>query len=488
MIGRTVSMPRLLFVTLVAATAIVGCGGSSSPPTSSPPPSGSGETITGRERVGWLQTAASEGDLSLFAYALYVDGNRRVLVGASCAPPPTAGAFNCSAPLPQLSTGTHTLELASFVVQGESVIESGRSAALRVTVASVMAPADPADVQGGIIVSSDGLRLQVDVLASDLHDPVDIASAGDGRLFVAERTGRIRVFDPAASVLEARADRLRLPGDPESARLVSLALAPDFDRSGGVYVAYVVPERDGAVLRVARFRERGGLLAQAAVLTSHAVAPDASAVTRFGPDGHLYIGVGAASSPDDAQNLAAAGGKILRLTADGRTPGDNPWPSPVFSLGHRNPSGLAWSPRTNALWEVEPGDDGDEINEVRAGANHGWPLGRGSGPARSFTPPVLLLPPGTEASGAATLGTAGHPLAGDLLVSAAAGEDLVRIRFDEDGRYLGAARLLQRRFGRLAQVSTTPAGLVHAVTANGGMWGTGRDLLLQLTVAEEADR
>jgi hypothetical protein len=73
-------------------------------------------------------------------------------------------------------------------------------------------------------------------------------------------------------------------------------------------------------------------------------------------------------------------------------------------------------------------------------------------------------------------------------VSAAAGKDLLRIRFDEDGRYLGAARLLQRRFGRLAQVSTTPAGLVHAVTANGGMWGTGRDLLLQLTVAEEADR
>lgn len=482
-------MPRLLCVTLVAVTALVGCGGSDSPPTSSPPPAGSGETITGRERIGWVQRAASEGDLSLFGYALYVDGNRNVLAGVSCATAANAGDFNCSAPLPQLTAGSHSLELVSFITQGESVVESERSAALRVTVAGFTAPADPAAAPDGLVLGSDGLRLRADALARDLHDPVDVAAAGDGRVFVAERGGRVRVFDPATIGLGADTDdQLRLPGGVEGARLVSLALAPDFEGSGNVFVAYVATERDGAILRVARFRERGGRLGQAAVVTSHAVAVDATAVVRFGPDGHLYIGVGAASVPEDAQNLAAASGKVLRLAADGTTPGDNPWRSPVFSLGHRNPRGLAWSPRTNTLWEVEDGEDGDEINEVRAGANHGWPPARGSGPIRRFTPPALLLPRGTEPSGAATIAAAGHPLAGSLLISAAAGEDLLRITFDAEGRYLGAARLLQGRFGRISQVTATAGGVIHAVTANGERWGAGRDLLLRLTVPEDAGR
>lgn len=482
-------MPRLLCVTLLAVTVVVGCGGSGSPPTSSPPPSSGGETITGRERVGWLQTAATEGDISLFSYALYVDGNRRVLEGASCSPSSTAGAFNCSAPLPPLTAGTHTLELASFIVHGEIPIESARSAALRVTVAGVMTPAGPADVQGGTIVSPDGLRVQAEVLARDLHQPVDVAGATDGRIFVAERDGRIRVFDPASSALEAAGtERLRLPGEPEGARLTSLALAPDFERSGEVFIAYVVPARDGAVLRVARFRERAGQLAQAAVVTSHAVAFDASAVTRFGPDGHLYIGVGSASLADEAQNLSAAGGKILRLTADGTTPDDNPWRSPVFSLGHRDPAGLAWSTRTGVLLEVEGGEHGDEINQVHAGANHGWPLGRGEGPARRLTPPALLLPRGTGASGAATIAHPGHPLAGDLLVSAAAGQDILRIQFDETGRYLSSARLLQQRYGRIAQISAGAGGAISAVTDNSDAWGVGHDLLLRLTVAGGSGR
>src|SRR5688572_32262644 len=110
--------PTFLLVSLMAAA----CGGTdAASPPSSPPPSGSGDTVTGRERFGWTQ-AGSSSDASLLQFAAYVDGVRRVLEGATCSTG-NGEALECSAPLPSMTAGRHTLELAAFYPAGGSIVE-----------------------------------------------------------------------------------------------------------------------------------------------------------------------------------------------------------------------------------------------------------------------------------------------------------------------------------------------------------------------------
>ena len=89
--------------------------------------------MTGVERLGWGQMAADSDELSTFHYAVYLDGARAELTGASCQPPasPASAIFDCSAPIPAMSAGAHTLELAAFIVVDGAPLESARSAPLR---------------------------------------------------------------------------------------------------------------------------------------------------------------------------------------------------------------------------------------------------------------------------------------------------------------------------------------------------------------------
>lgn len=118
---------RERITTIVVGFLIVaGCGGKS--PSA---PDGS-ETITGSERFGWEQPAADAGELAIFRYALYVDDVRNEAADASCAAVQAAGRFSCTSSLPAMGSGSHTLQVASFVLDGGTVRESPRSAAVRV--------------------------------------------------------------------------------------------------------------------------------------------------------------------------------------------------------------------------------------------------------------------------------------------------------------------------------------------------------------------
>ncbi len=120
-------MMRLSSAIVVATCLLAACG----PSASSGTPGGT-ETITGAERFGWDQPAADAGELASFRYALYVDDVRSEAADVSCAPGQSAGRFACTAALPALSTGTHTIRVAAFVLDGGTVRESSRSAAVRV--------------------------------------------------------------------------------------------------------------------------------------------------------------------------------------------------------------------------------------------------------------------------------------------------------------------------------------------------------------------
>jgi hypothetical protein len=108
-----------------ASLVLTACGGS--------PPAPSGlETITGSERFGWDQPAADAGELASFRYALYVDDTRSEAADVSCVAGSSSGRFACTAGLPAMSAGAHTLQIAAFVLDAGAVRESTRSASVRV--------------------------------------------------------------------------------------------------------------------------------------------------------------------------------------------------------------------------------------------------------------------------------------------------------------------------------------------------------------------
>jgi glucose/arabinose dehydrogenase len=470
----------LRFAIATSLVAVVACDRNQ--PPSSPPPGTSGETVSGNERLGWVQPAESVFDLAVYQYAAYVDGTRRVLQAVLCTPTSVTAA-DCTAALPTLAAGRHTLQVAAFFMSGDTVIEGPRSSSLDVTLAGSVASAGAAYPESGSLVSSDGLRLIADVLARDLDEPRDLAVDPDNRVFVAMRDG-VRIVDATAA---ARADTAESPAwmrDEPQGMLVSLALAADFARSRLVYVGYTTLDGDQPVIRVARYREAGGQLGEGAIVTSQPVdSLETSSVMRFAPDGTIYLGIAAGFNPDDAQRLASPAGKILRLHPDGSTPDDNPSHSPVFSYGHREPRGFAWH-SSGTAWEAERGEPDDEMNVLHGGGNYGWPNAPATGgnTLPRWTPARIPLAAGTRASGLATIGLPSHPLFGDLIVSAEGTEDLVRIRLTADGQRARGlpAFLLQGRFGRIAQVTTGTDGAIYFVTANRDTWGAGTDVLVRL--------
>lgn len=178
----------------------------------------------------------------------------------------------------------------------------------------------------------------------------------------------------------------------------------------------------------------------------------------FGPDGMLYATTGDAGNRPAAQDLAAISGKILRLMPDGGVPADNPFPgSPVFSLGHRNPQGIAWDSH-GRMWASEFGQDTwDELNEIIAGTNYGWPLVEGIGDRPGFKNPVLVWPTDQASpSGIAITGTT-------LFMAALRGQRLWVV--DLAGTP-AAHSVLTGTLGRLRDVTLTPNGRLYVLTNN----------------------
>lgn len=166
----------------------------------------------------------------------------------------------------------------------------------------------------------------------------------------------------------------------------------------------------------------------------------------FGPDGLLYVATGDATRRDAAQDPASLGGKILRLTPDGAPAPGNPFGTAVYSLGHRNVQGLAWT-ADGTMWASEFGQDTwDEINRIVPGGNYGWPVHEGVAGDPAFIDPVVTWTPDEASpSGLAAVGRT-------LFVGGLRGERLWMLDVDA-GAVAGApAPLWTGEHGRLRDV------------------------------------
>jgi glucose/arabinose dehydrogenase len=303
-------------------------------------------------------------------------------------------------------------------------------------------------------------------VVAGLDHPWSLAFLPDGRFLVTERNpGQLRIGDPAGELSEPVAGvpevfRYEGPTSHSQGGLFDVKLAPDFAESGLIYLSFSRPTERGAGTAIVRGRlvEADGAPRLEAVEDVFTMKPEDqdSGGAHFGgrmafdpADGTLFLTIGERNNMPRAQDPADQAGTIVRLTADGAVPDDNPFVGEdgkdelVYSWGHRHSQGLAFHPETGALWINEHGPQGgDEINPIEAGANYGWPIITG-GKDYSGAP----LGVGTEAEGMVaavhifedTVAPSGLAFydgelfdgwRGDMLMGALAGEALVRVRLD----------------------------------------------------------
>lgn len=219
----------------------------------------------------------------------------------------------------------------------------------------------------------------LNVVAEDLDIPWAIDKRGDV-FYITERTGSIVKVENGEK--EVQDVELELPlSEASEAGLLGFALAPDFEESAKAF-AYYTYEQDGSQFnRIVTLLWEDNVWREDQVLLDE--IPSGSVHhggrLKIGPDDLLYATAGDASNPDLAQDESSLAGKILRLNLDGSVPEDNPFPdSYVYSFGHRNPQGLAWSDEGELFASEHGPSANDEINRIEGGANYGWPTIQGT--------------------------------------------------------------------------------------------------------------
>jgi glucose/arabinose dehydrogenase len=340
------------------------------------------------------------------------------------------------------------------------------------------------------------------VIVTGLEIPWAVDLAPDGRLFVTERPGRVRVvrFDGTTATLQPEpwaTVAARVSTNTERG-LLGIALDPQFSRNGFVYLYYSYAGAGNATLnRLVRMRDNDGVGVEETVLLDRIAGSEQhdGGRVKFGPDGKLYVTTGDGEVQNRAQDLGNASGKVLRLNPDGSIPSDNPFPnSPIWSYGHRNVQGIAWHPDTGALYETEHGPSGllpaccqDEVNLLEKGKNYGWPIVTGQPQDARFVDPVVWSGrTDTWAPSGATFMTKTGPLHGSFLFATLRGAHLHRVVFSPDGRGIAfEERLLVNQFGRLRDVFELPSGDLLVLTSNRDARGrpvTGDDRIILLTL------
>ncbi len=328
-------------------------------------------------------------------------------------------------------------------------------------------------------------KFRVTTVTRGLEYPWSLAFLPDGSMLVTERPGRLRV------IRDGRLEPKPVQGLPAIAEvgqggLLDIALDPDFARNRLIYLSYAGAGPGGHGTEVARARlTEAGLSGWQTLLV---VEPKSSGGRHFGsrlgfgPDGQLYVTSGERGEPERAQDLGDLVGTVIRLTADGAVPPDNPFIGrpgarpEIFSYGHRNPQGLAIDRATGRIWAVEHGPrGGDELNLIRPGANYGWPvitygmsyagfkIGEGSAKPGMAQPATHWVPSISPSGLTYYDGDAFPKWRGNLFAGALSGQLLVRLELDGE-RVVGEERLLEELGERIRDVRQGPDGRLYLLT------------------------
>lgn len=320
-----------------------------------------------------------------------------------------------------------------------------------------------------------------------LDEPWALAFLPDGRVLVTEKKGALRLVDPQSGRVGTIAGAPQVDYGGQGG-FGDVAPHPQFAANGLVYLSYAEAgpgdTRGAAVLRAKLTLDGngGGKLDAASVIWRQ--EPKVSGRGHyahrllFGPDGKLWISSGDRQKFTPAQDMAANLGKVLRLNDDGTPAADNPFAkdggvaAQIWSLGHRNPLGVAFDGEQR-LWDVEMGPaGGDELNLVERGANYGYPVvsngdhydGRAipDHPTRpEFAAPKLWWTPVISPSSMLFYSGSQFPdWRGDALITGLTAGAIVRVEIDGTNAREAERYELGRRMRGIAQ---SPSGELWAI-------------------------
>jgi glucose/arabinose dehydrogenase len=331
-----------------------------------------------------------------------------------------------------------------------------------------------------------GVTLDIQEVARGLEHPWALAFLPNGDILVTERPGRMRVVR-RDGVVQAPIEGLPAVDARMQGGVHDVALSPAFAADRLVYWTYAEPRGEsgnGTSVARGRLSEDGTRMSDVRVIFRQTPAWRSSlhfgSQLVFDAAGRLYVALGERSLPEArrlAQDIGAHLGKIVRINADGSTPGDNPFVGQagalpeIWSYGHRNVQGAELNPETGELWIVEHGPrGGDEINVARPGRNYGWPvisygedysgapIGEGVSARGGMEQPLYYWDPVIAPGDMIFYQGALFPWRGNILIAGLRSEGLVRLVLDGE-RIIG-----EERFSLNARVREV------AEAADGALW------------------
>ena len=310
-------------------------------------------------------------------------------------------------------------------------------------------------------ISADNVQKDIDIFATDLNIPWELAFLPDGYILVTERSGNL---------LKIGQDRIKIPiqGVYHSGEggLLGMALHPGFASNNYIYLYLTSQSGDTVVNRVERYKLLDNTLSDRKIIIDNIPGSSFHDGGRiaFGPDNLLYITTGDAGNSQSAQDKNSLSGKILRLNDDGSIPASNPFKNAVYSYGHRNPQGIAWD-EEGKLWSTEHGRSGlqsglDEVNLIKPGNNYGWPNIEGDNSNPAMQSPIIHS--GTDVTWAPADALYYE---GRLFFTGLRGEALYEARLQGD-KIAEVKAHFKGEYGRLRVVNLGPDGYFYIATSN----------------------
>lgn len=349
-----------------------------------------------------------------------------------------------------------------------------------------------------------GTKVQPRAVLEALEAPWGMVFLPGGDALITELTGQLRYVRTGTNWAMETQPIAGVPVVAASGQggLMDVSLHPDFARNRLVYLSHSIGDDAGNRTRIVRGELRGRTLRN--VETIFEVAQAKPRFQHFGsrflwlPDKTLLITIGDGGNPpnsldgsfirNQAQNLDSHLGKVIRIKDDGTIPTDNPFldrpdaQRQIYSYGHRNSQGIARDPISGRIYATEHGSQGgDELNEIKAGANYGWPLTTYAveyGPARTpivanqslpgMVDPLAVWTPSIAPSGLALYRGNKYPSwDGDLLVGglrlASGNGAVIHVDLDASGKAINQERI-DLGAVRVRDIRVGPDGYVYVIT------------------------
>lgn len=312
------------------------------------------------------------------------------------------------------------------------------------------------------------------IIGSGLDGPAGFDIAPDGRVFLLEREGTIKVYKNGQLLAEPFAV---LPSIASGDRgLIGIAFDPDFSTNHYVYFYYTGVDE---LNRLVRFNAEGDVGTDGPFILYETVEPSnwlhVGGSIRFGPDGKIYFAVGDNGYPPNAQNLGNAHGKILRLNKDGTIPTDNPFVNTpgarpeIWAYGFRNPWRFQFDLLTGELYGGDVGDFTiEEVNHIEEGGNYGWPICEGVCANPGMTNPIYSYPHNDESAAV----TGGPIYRGSMFPASYQGKlffadyamgFIKTLTLDQDGNSLGVNDF-DLGAGSVVDLKVAPDGSLYYIT------------------------